>query len=67
MATHAPSNEASFAHLAVSLENIANDPSARSKCTEATRVRLLEAVKAALPQLEKQDDALHRVLFGVCP
>lgn len=52
-----------YAKLTTELEAIAqNGP---VTCDDATRKRLLEAVKGALPELEKQDDTAQRVLYTV--
>lgn len=52
-----------YTKLAEELETIAHG--GLVWCEEQTRKRLLEAVKAALPELERQDDAVQRILYTV--
>lgn len=57
------SQTVNYSKLADELEVVAN--SGPVACDDVTRKRLLQAVKDALPELEKQDDVAQRVLYTV--
>lgn len=56
-------NYINLVKLADQLETLSR--SGPVNCDERTRKRLLDAVKAALPELEKKEDATQRILYTV--
>lgn len=53
-----------YDELAAELENLVRD-GLDENCSEESRKRLHEAVRLAQPELEKFDDALHRIIHAV--
>ncbi len=55
-----------YLELAVQLEALCEEVPQKIKADDTIRVRIIEAAKRLIPELEKPEDTAQRVIYTVC-